>query len=258
MSKILKRPMFRRGGEVGGGIMSGIVTREKHAEQPMVGNLKNTMNFDPKVQADIEMATKGYEDVLTKLAPSKDEILSKLLITGGLRGLSQTGGGSTLANLAAAFEKPAAEALEESFSGKRMGAQAKLKGLEFGLGKKAAEDIQKIKSDAALARGYESGSYFGRKQNLMNLFAKETGFDPSNTLVLTEQYLGLENKGLSNAYRGVMQDQDGRPLTEEQIEARNPRVGSIFYDQNIKEMKVIDENGQLVILEDYLSRQKGD
>jgi heterodisulfide reductase subunit A-like polyferredoxin len=27
MSKILKRPMFRRGGEVGGGIMSGIQKR---------------------------------------------------------------------------------------------------------------------------------------------------------------------------------------------------------------------------------------
>ena len=38
MSKILKRPMFRRGGNVGTGIMSGVVDRSMHAEQPFVGN----------------------------------------------------------------------------------------------------------------------------------------------------------------------------------------------------------------------------
>ena len=32
------------------------------------------------------------------MSPSKDEILTKLLITGGLRGMSQTGGGGTLGN----------------------------------------------------------------------------------------------------------------------------------------------------------------
>jgi hypothetical protein len=31
MSNVFKRPMFRKGGEVGGGIMTGIVDREMHA-----------------------------------------------------------------------------------------------------------------------------------------------------------------------------------------------------------------------------------
>ena len=39
MSRILKRPMFRRGGKVNEGIMSGLVDRTKHAENPFVGNI---------------------------------------------------------------------------------------------------------------------------------------------------------------------------------------------------------------------------
>ena len=36
MSKVFKRPMFRRGGNVGTGIMTGIVDRSMHAENPFV------------------------------------------------------------------------------------------------------------------------------------------------------------------------------------------------------------------------------
>ena len=36
MSRILKRPMFKKGGSTGEGIMTGLVTRTKHADQPMV------------------------------------------------------------------------------------------------------------------------------------------------------------------------------------------------------------------------------
>ena len=38
MSRILKRPMFRRGGSTNTGIMSGLVDRTKHAENPFVGS----------------------------------------------------------------------------------------------------------------------------------------------------------------------------------------------------------------------------
>jgi len=38
MSRILKRPMFRRGGKVNEGIMSGLVDRTKHAENPFAGS----------------------------------------------------------------------------------------------------------------------------------------------------------------------------------------------------------------------------
>ena len=37
MSRTLRRPMFRKGGNVGTGIMSGVVDRSMHAEKPFVG-----------------------------------------------------------------------------------------------------------------------------------------------------------------------------------------------------------------------------
>ena len=39
MSKVFKRPMFRRGGNVGTGIMTGIVDRSMHKENPFVGGM---------------------------------------------------------------------------------------------------------------------------------------------------------------------------------------------------------------------------
>ena len=54
MSRILKRPMFRRGGKVNEGIMSGIVDRTKHAENPFVGNI-NRERLKANTQAITEL-----------------------------------------------------------------------------------------------------------------------------------------------------------------------------------------------------------
>ena len=51
MSITLKRPMFRRGGKVNTGIMSGLVDRTKHAENPFVG----TNMSEDKLKSSIEM-----------------------------------------------------------------------------------------------------------------------------------------------------------------------------------------------------------
>jgi len=91
MSRILKRPMFRRGGEVGGGIMTGI--RQNFAE---AGSAKERLLA--------EYAAYPVQSV---------DPVAKLLISGGLRGLSTTGGGSTLANLAKAFEAPTERLFED-------------------------------------------------------------------------------------------------------------------------------------------------
>ena len=90
-----------------------------------------------------QMATDLYKKAYEGAAPTKDEILAKMLISGGLGGLSETGGGSTLANLARAFKKPAEEGISEYFSGKRMGQQANVKGVDYALGL----ELQKAKAN---------------------------------------------------------------------------------------------------------------
>ena len=82
--RVLKRPMFRRGGEVDGGITSGL--RNNYAD--------GTSARERLLAAYDQMPAQTVDPI------------AKLLITGGLRGLSETGGGSTLANLATAFTEP--------------------------------------------------------------------------------------------------------------------------------------------------------
>jgi hypothetical protein len=90
MSRILKRPMFRKGGEVGGGIMTGI--RQNFSE----GSAR-----DKLLEAYAAYPVQSVDPV------------AKLLISGGLRGLSTTGGGGTLGNLAKAFQEPTERLFED-------------------------------------------------------------------------------------------------------------------------------------------------
>ena len=110
MSRIFKRPMFRKGGPTNNmnGIMSGIVDRENHAEDPFVGDLKNYI------------PTKEELAYVTSQLPQRPEIpeevvedkgidpLSQFLIQGGLSLMSQRPTGGFLSTAAEAFKQPTA------------------------------------------------------------------------------------------------------------------------------------------------------
>ena len=84
--KIFKRPMFRKGGEVGGGIMTGL--RENYQDGSTRERLAKVMAEYPS----------------TTIDP-----LSQFLIQGGLKLASQpaTGGGA-IADIATALQEPTA------------------------------------------------------------------------------------------------------------------------------------------------------
>jgi len=84
MSKIFKRPMFRKGGEVGGGITSGLRS-----------------NFEVGGSAK-ERLMKVYEEYPVQSV----DPLSQFLIQGGLNLMSATPRGGTLATAAEAFKEP--------------------------------------------------------------------------------------------------------------------------------------------------------
>jgi hypothetical protein len=86
MSRILRRPMFRRGGEVGGGIMSGI--RQNYE----VGGTAR------------ERLMKAFEEYPVQGV----DPLSQFLIQGGLNLMSATPRGGVLATAAEAFKEPTA------------------------------------------------------------------------------------------------------------------------------------------------------
>lgn len=112
MSNTFKRPMFRKGGDVGGGIMNNIVERGQYA----------TSNAEDL----------GVKDVGVKLSDSIDTImaaggnqsglgdpLTQFLLSYGPAVASQTGGGSTIGNLVAAAKGPTADLIKDLRSQKK-------------------------------------------------------------------------------------------------------------------------------------------
>ena len=125
MSKVLKRPMFRKGGQVNEGIMTGIVDREQYqtgTPDPFIGET-DQFSFTPYMEKptassprmdlpDLKSMTKENMDILLEAAGDRGgfDPLTQFLLQYGPAAAKQTGGG-TLSNLIAAAEKPVASML---------------------------------------------------------------------------------------------------------------------------------------------------
>jgi hypothetical protein len=115
--KTLRRPMFRRGGEVGGGITSGMRT-----------NFQEGTNREQ------------FEAIMKKYSTPAVDPVAQLLISGGLRGLSETGAGGTLGNLARAFEPAVGQAFR-SMEGQRAAQRdVELEGLKFDIAERERQE----------------------------------------------------------------------------------------------------------------------
>jgi hypothetical protein len=95
MSNIFKRPMFRKGGDVGGGIMDNVVERRQYAKS-------NAEDFSTiKERIDLIEGLGGSDKGLA-------DPLTQFLLQLGPSIAGQTGGGSTIGNILLASKEPAA------------------------------------------------------------------------------------------------------------------------------------------------------
>ena len=119
--KTLRRPMFRKGGEVGGGIMTGVM-RE---------------NYENGTTAERLMKIAGK--------PAGFDPLTQFLIQGGLSLASQpaTGGGA-IADIATAVQKPAADLMTGLGERDKMRQQLALKGELIDIEQEGAERIKML------------------------------------------------------------------------------------------------------------------
>ena len=106
--------MFRKGGNVGEGIMTGIVDREQYetGTDPFVGDT-NQFAFNTPTYKGIDIPslkdlTAEKKDALLEAAGDRGgfDPLTAFLLTYGPAAATQTGGGGTIGNLLAAGKKP--------------------------------------------------------------------------------------------------------------------------------------------------------
>ena len=157
--------MFRKGGEVMEGIMTGIKPRKNYAE----GKTREEI-FAEAISGLTPQAQK-YAQSMSQLAglgrASNQDLLTNVLIQGGLRGMSTAGKGGTLANLAAAFEAPVGQALKQRQTNKMLDIQGAMKGLELG----SKVDIAERKN--LLKKQFESGTIESITKDIQAVLGKD-------------------------------------------------------------------------------------
>lgn len=160
MSNILKRPMFKKGGSVGQGIMNK-VERKMYADGPSLEELsksdttaKQALDYSKLYQA--AYGPQNYDD-----------IISNLLIRGGMNLITGSGeDDSLLRETVSAFKEPTAAAMQAVAKKKAVLPQARVLGVQSAIQGKLARDLQKIKA----TKGYESSTEAAQIKDLQGYF----------------------------------------------------------------------------------------
>jgi hypothetical protein len=182
MSRIFKRPMFRKGGPTNNmnGIMSGIVDRENHAVSDEMGVGGQTAR---------ERLLALYDQT-----PDKSiDPLSQFLIQGGLNLMSATPRGGTLATAAEAFKQPTGQLFQDlgakEKARRKIAMEGEILDIERGFEKEQSQLEGQIKKDVAQIQ--QRGNEEVKKELLDNKFAllkKQAEGDPEKLKQLDEQY----------------------------------------------------------------------
>ena len=208
MSRVFRRPMFRGGSTNMNGIMSGIEDRKNYADGP-----ENPSAGD------------RYKEVYDKYAQPTIDPLGKYLIQSGLQGLSETSGGSTLANLGKAFGGENLNQFFDSVEGQRTSARD----MELA---KLGYDIEDEKAKEAIAR-----------EDL--LLKDQRGFDQSlldqeiqakNDLARLKREFEAAEGDADRQNKIAVEIQKGQnEIAELQFKKDNPEIGKEFAAQTPEE-----------------------
>ena len=153
--------MFRKGGNVGDGIMTGIVDRTNHAEDPFVGGT-DQYSFNTPYQGrtipSLKDLTAESTETLLEAAGDRggfDPLTSFLLAYGPSAAVEDRGGG-TISNLIAAAEKPVQALIKEKADEAKFQRGIRTKAAGAAIGQRnemiAAESDRKFKFDLAKAQ----------------------------------------------------------------------------------------------------------
>jgi len=141
MSKILKRPMFRKGGSANEGIMTGLVDRKGYSTGT---SWEDVVAKNPSIGK--------YYDAMSAIEQPRDTSLYNMLIQGGLNLVSGEGaGGGTLSNIAKSYKGPSEQFMQSQMLRQQRDAKMKEAAVQAGLGEDFAmkQALAKRKTDVS-------------------------------------------------------------------------------------------------------------
>ena len=199
MSITLKRPMFRRGGEVDGGITSGM--------------RNNYANGTPSER--IAEVLKEYS------APAIDPV-NQLLIEGGLAGMSTAGKGGLFANLSSAFEGPTKNLFKNLSAQRKEKRDIALEGVIADIGQEQTDEANRIKLEIAqLQRDFDAAQGDLDRQNKIQveLEKRKTKLAELQFKVDNPEAKDLRTDQVRPAFENVV-----NTLTTTYVDSKNPAV----------------------------------
>jgi hypothetical protein len=250
MSKIFKRPMFRKGGQVMNGVMSLAAPRKQYqagTPDPFIEKLGGEGSFGQEVY---DLAKEAYG---RDIKQERSDILSNLLIRGGLGLVSGEGAGKgTLGAVATAFQKPTEQALSKLEELKTD--PAKILAAKTAIGQKSAErlkllDLENQKLDAEKKARVMLGpdataSEIQRKASQIleeQIFGVGSRFEESQKVKRYEGY--FDDFGLTGAAadeydrfmqnRSKIEDATGKPVRSV-IKGDRTKSGKVDYTRKAK------------------------
>jgi hypothetical protein len=169
--KTLKRPMFRKGGNVGTGVMTGIVDRGNYANGPGSDGLNLKLN-EEDIQERVDLIRGGGQDM------SSDRI-TDFLLQFGPNLLSQTPKGKGFKGLLATAGEAAKDPIKDMIGAKRAERSEDVALRAKAIDALGQDDLKKIRAQAQIVIGpkLENESvedYTNRLENKMSEYIEST------------------------------------------------------------------------------------
>ena len=206
MSKILKRPMFRKGGPTNEGVVSLAQPRRNY----QYGSPEQLIKQYPAYESVIKdaFAREALTSAFAGQDRTKSDRLGDLLISGGLNLMSARPRGNIFATAAESFKEPTAQLLKEKQAEDRFKRQIKLQAVTGALQSKNAPEKDQIfryaKERARILQIPENMRNSQDRQNLIFL---------DNELKKSQQYLREASpKAKREALARQIEKEEGRNL----------------------------------------------